>query len=64
MQDYDAALALMPSNVNALLRKGQVLQALGKPAVSIKMPLNVCVDAGQHCSSLQPILFGGDFSTL
>ncbi len=34
MQDYDAAIALMPSNVAALLRKGQVLMALGKPAVS------------------------------
>lgn len=34
MQDYDAVLALMPSNVNALLRKGQVLQSMGKQAVS------------------------------
>lgn len=34
MQDYDAALALMPSNITALLRKGQVLQSLGKHAVS------------------------------
>eukprot|EP00879_Flechtneria_rotunda_P002192 GHRR01002378.1.p1 GENE.GHRR01002378.1~~GHRR01002378.1.p1 ORF type:complete len:405 (+),score=170.19 GHRR01002378.1:123-1337(+) len=32
LKDYDAALALMPSNVNALLRKGQVLQLLGKHA--------------------------------
>lgn len=34
MQDYDAALALVPSNITALLRKGQVLQSLGKNAVS------------------------------
>ncbi|WIA39655.1 hypothetical protein OEZ86_005727 [Tetradesmus obliquus] len=32
LKDYDAVLALMPSNVNALLRKGQVLQSMGKQA--------------------------------
>jgi hypothetical protein len=40
MQDYDAVLALMPSNVNALLRKGQVLQSLGKHAVSMMNTYN------------------------
>ncbi|KAF8058901.1 SRFR1 [Scenedesmus sp. PABB004] len=32
LKDYDAALVLQPSNVSALLRKGQVLSALGKLA--------------------------------
>lgn len=34
-QDYDAALALQPSCVPALLRKGQVLAALGRPTVRL-----------------------------
>jgi hypothetical protein len=33
-QDFDAALVLLPSSVKAMLCKGQVLQELGKPAVS------------------------------
>lgn len=34
LQDFDAALALMPSSVKAMLCKGQVLLELGKASVS------------------------------
>lgn len=38
LQDFDAALALNPSSIKALLHKGQVLQALGKASVSGARP--------------------------
>eukprot|EP00775_Hariotina_reticulata_P011921 gene11921-12065_t len=38
LKDYDAALALMPSNVNALLRKGQEARIVWQTAASVADP--------------------------
>eukprot|EP00878_Enallax_costatus_P044518 GHUV01053172.1.p1 GENE.GHUV01053172.1~~GHUV01053172.1.p1 ORF type:complete len:138 (+),score=27.26 GHUV01053172.1:204-617(+) len=54
LKDYDAALALMPSNITALLRKGQVLQSLGKHAVRMLRSSSVNNSGCKHSSGPRP----------